>query len=382
MKTITEIDVTNKTVILRCDFNVSIKDNRIISDERIVASLPTINYLINKNAKVILMSHLGKIKTKEDMEKNSLFIVYQRLCELINTKVIFSSSTHGSILEEKIASLNYGEVLLMENTRFEDLFEKGESNCSDNLAKYWASLGDVFINDAFAMTHRKHASNYGISKYLPSAIGFLIEKEIKGLNILINSDEPFTVFMGGAKVEDKLDMISKILPKCNYLLVGGGIANSFMSCDYNVGASLYNKEKQTELKNLLYIYKDKIYLPEDFLVLNNGKKYKRKKDEIEDDDIILDLGPTTIYNYRHVIEESTLLFINGTAGKYEEDGFEEGTKRILRAASNSNGYTVLGGGDAIASSEYFNIKDFSFISTGGGATLNYIADGKMLCMDE
>ena len=270
----------------------------------------------------------------------------------------------------------------MENTRYEDLFEKSESNCNDKLAKYWASLGDIFINDAFAMTHRRHASNYGISKYLPSAVGFLIQKEIDGLDKLIKADEPFTVFMGGAKVEDKLDIISKILPKCDYLLVGGGIANSFISCNYNVGKSLYNKEKQNELSELLSIYKDKIILPEDFLVLNNGNKYRRKKDEIEDDDMILDLGPSSIYMYRHFIEESRILFINGTAGKYEEEGFGDGTKKILKAASVSNGYTVLGGGDAIASSEYFNIKDFSFISTGGGATLNYIANGYMECMQD
>ena len=382
MKLVTELDVTNKKVILRCDFNVSIKDNKIISDERIRASLETINYLIDHNAKIILMSHLGKVKTKEDAKKNSLYIVYERLCELLNTKVIFSNATRGKELENKISLLKPKEVLLMENTRYEDLNEKAESNASEELSKYWASLGDVFINDAFAMTHRKHASNYGISKYLPSGIGFLIEKEIKGLDLVINPAHPFTVFMGGAKIEDKLDVISKILPKCNYLLVGGGIANSFISCNYNVGASLYNKEKQNELKELLSIYKDKIILPEDFLVLNNGKKYQRKKDEVANDDIILDLGPVTIYTYRHVIEESHTIFINGTAGKYEEEGFEEGTKKILKAVSNSNANTVLGGGDAISSAEYFNIHNFTFVSTGGGATLNYIADGNMKCMEK
>ena len=379
MKTIEDIDVQNKKVILRCDFNVSIKDNKIMSDERIIASIPTIEYLLKNNAKVIIMSHLGKVKVKEDKEKNSLFIVYQRLCELINGKVIFSSSTRGPILEEKISSLNYGEVLLMENTRYEDLFDKAESNCSEELSKYWASLGDVFINDAFAVSHRKHASNYGISKYLPSAIGFLIEKEIKGLDLVINPKRPFTVFMGGAKVEDKLDCISKLLPKCENLLVGGGIANSFMSCNYNVGASLYNKDKTDELRILLSIYKDKIILPEDFFVLNNGKKYQRSKNEVKNDDIILDIGPITINKYKNIIDNSNTVFINGTAGKYEEEGFQEGTKRILEIVSNSSANTILGGGDAISSSEFFNIKNFTFISTGGGATLKYITDGNMNC---
>ena len=382
MKTLQDFNFENRTVILRCDFNVSIKDNKIISDERIVASIPTIEYLTNNHAKVIIMSHLGKIKTEEDAKNNSLFIVYTRLCELLKTKVIFSSSTKGKILEDKIKSLNYGEVLLMENTRFEDLDNKKESNCDEELSKYWASLADYYINDAFAMTHRKHASNYGISKYLPSGIGLLIEKEIKGLDLIINPDRPFTIFMGGAKVEDKLDHIRKLLPKCDYLLLGGGIANSFLSTKYNVGISLYNKEKKDELKELLDIYSNKIILPLDFKVKNNNDIYIRDIDEIEDNDNILDLGPKTLSIYIDYINKSKTVFLNGTAGKYEEEEFEEGTKRILNAISNLNTNTVIGGGDAIASAEYFNIKGFKFVSTGGGATLNYLAEGKMECFDE
>lgn len=382
VKRITELDVHNKTVILRCDFNVTIKDNKIISDERIKASLETINYLLENNAKIILMSHLGKVKTKDDAKNNSLFIVYQRLCELINTKIIFSSATRGKILEDKIASLNYGEILLMENTRYEDLNDKAESNCNLELSKYWASLADCFINDAFALSHRKHASNYGISKYLPSAVGFLMEKEIKGLDLVINPNHPFTVIMGGAKVEDKLDVISKILPKCDYLLLGGGIANSFVSTMYNVGSSLYNKEKQAELKELLLQYKDKIILPQDFLVLNEEDILKRDINEIEDKDIIYDIGDSTINEYQNIINKSKTIFLNGTVGKYEEAGFEKGTKEILKAVSNSSANTVLGGGDAISSSSYFNVNNFTFISTGGGATLNYLADGYMKCMED
>ena len=381
MKSITDFNYENKTVILRCDFNVTIKDNKIISDERITASIPTIEYLINNHAKVIIMSHLGKIKTKEDLDKNSLFIVYTRLCELLKTKVLFSSSTSGPILEEKINSLNYGEVLLMENTRYEDLDNKKESNCDEELSKYWASLGDIFINDAFAMTHRKHASNYGISKYLPSAVGFLIEKEIKGLDLIINPTRPFTIFMGGAKVEDKLDHIQKLLPKCDYLLLGGGIANSFLSTKFNVGLSLYNKEKKEELTNLLETYPNKIILPLDFKVKNNNEIFVRDIDEIEDNDNILDLGPKTLSIYIDILNKSKTIFLNGTAGKYEEAGFEEGTETILKCVSSQDANTIIGGGDAIASAEYFNIKNFTFISTGGGATLSYLSEGHMICME-
>ncbi len=381
MKKITEFNYENKTVILRCDFNVSIKDGKIISDERITAALPTIKYLIDNNAKIIIMSHLGKIKNEEDVKNNSLYIVYERLCELINTKIIFSSSTKGPILEEKIKSLKNGEILLMENTRYEDLNDKSESNCNMDLAKYWASLGDIFINDAFAMTHRKHASNYGISKYLPTGIGFLIEKELKGLDLIINPKGTFTIFMGGAKIEDKLDYINKLLPKCDYLLVGGGIANSFVAVNHNVGLSLYNKDKINELEELLNKYQDKIILPFDFKVKNNNDIFVKDIDEVDDQDNILDLGPKTLSIYKGILDKSQTVLVNGTAGKYEEKGFEEGTKEILSKVNSLKANTVIGGGDAIASSEYFNLKQFSFISTGGGATLEYLAEGKMQCID-
>ena len=381
MKSIYELDLENKTVILRCDYNVSIKDNKIVSDERIVASLDTINYLLSKNAKIIIMSHLGKIKTLEDKNNNSLYIVYERLSELVNAKVIFSSATSGKILEDKIASLNNGEILLMENTRFEDLDNNKESNCDPELSKYWASLGDCFVNDAFGMSHRRHASNYGISKYLDSAYGLLIEKELKGLELVVNPDRPFVVFMGGAKIEDKLDIIKMILPKCDYLLVGGGVANSFINCNYNVGLSLYNNEKKDELLDLLNTYKDKIILPVDVRVLNNDMVIERELDQITDNDNILDLGTKTVYIYKDIIDKANTIFLNGTAGKYEDNRFEDGTKEILNIISSSNAKSVVGGGDAISSMEYFNIKDFTFVSTGGGATLEYIATGKLNCFD-
>lgn len=382
MKNIIDFTFEGKKVILRCDFNVTIKEGQILSDERIKASLKTINYLIDKKAKVILLSHLGKVKTKDDIEKNTLFPVYQKLCELLKTNVYFSSATRGTILENKISYLQDGEVLLVENTRYEDYPDKKESKCDEELSKYWASLGDIFINDAFAMTHRQHASNYGIAKYLPHAMGFLIEEEIKGLGIVSNPDKPFCVIMGGAKVEDKLDIIKGILPKCDYLLVGGGIANSFLNINYNVGLSLKDDSKKEELKELLSLYKDKIILPIDYKVLNNGEVKQRKYDKIEDDDNILDIGENTLSIYKERISSSATIFLNGTMGKYEQQKeFENGTKEILQAILSSKAKTVIGGGDAISSAEYFNVKGFTFVSTGGGATLEYLATGKLKCFE-
>lgn len=382
MKKITEINVENKKILLRCDLNVSIKNGKILSDERIKASLKTIDYLINKNAKVIIMSHLGKIKDEKDKDNNSLFIVYKRLCELLSTKVLFSSATKGRILEEKINSLKPGEVLLMENTRYEDLNEQAESKCNVTLSKYWASLGDIFINDAFGMTHRKHASNYGIAKYLPSAIGFLVEEEINGLDKVIKPKHPFVVVMGGAKVDDKLDLITKILPKCDYLLLGGGIANSFLGTSYNIGKSLTNEEKYSELKKLLHIYKERIILPKDVIVENDNKISTKLITDITDNDVIYDIGKETIKEYKEYIELAKTIFLNGTMGMYESSNYEEGTKKILKSISSQKSYTVIGGGDALTSAEYFKINGFKFISTGGGASLDYLANEKLKCMDK
>lgn len=382
MKTIKEFELTGKKVILRSDFNVSIKDGKIISNERITAELPTINYLIEKGAKVIIMSHLGKIKDEEDKKKNTLYIVYEELLKLINTKIIFSPATHGKILEEKISFLQNGEVLLMENTRYEDLENKKESNCDEELSRYWASLGDIFINDAFGMTHRKHASNYGISKFLPTGIGFLIESEIKGLAPILEPEKPFTIIMSGAKLEDKLSLIKSLVPKCDKLLLGGGIANTFLAVSVSIGKSLVSTDIIEEARNLLSIYKERIIMPVDVKVKNDTKSLVKDISDITDNDIILDIGPKTLELYKKYISASETIFLNGTVGKYEEEGFEDGTKEILDAVSKTEAYSVIGGGDALSSAEYFKINDFSFISTGGGATLNYIATEKLACFEE
>ena len=382
MKTLKDFEFKGKKVILRSDFNVSIKDGKIISNERITAELPTINYLIEKGAKVIIMSHLEKIKGEEDKKKNTLYIVYEELLKLINTKIIFSPATQGKILEEKISFLQNGEVLLMENTRYEDLENKKESNCDEELSRYWASLGDIFINDAFGMTHRKHASNYGINKFLPTGIGFLIENEIRGLAPIVKPQKPFTLILSGAKLEDKLSLIKSLVPKCDKLLLGGGIANTFLAVSVSIGKSLASPDLIEEARNLLSIYKERIIMPVDVKVLAKNGTEVKDISNIASDDIIFDIGPKTIELYKKHIENSETIFLNGTVGKYEEEGFEDGTKEILDAVSKTEAYSVIGGGDALSSAEYFKINDFSFISTGGGATLNYIATEKLACFEE
>lgn len=380
MKKITNFDFKNKKVILRLDLNVPIKDEKILSKEKINSSLKTINYISNSGGRVIILSHLGKIKELKDKEKNSLFIVYKEMLKEFNN-IYFSSATHGTVLEEKINNLNNGDILLVENTRFEDLDNKKESSCDEELSKYWASLGDIFINDAFGMTHRKHASNYGISKYLPSGIGFLIEKEIKGLEPVINPIHPFVIIMGGAKVNDKLDIIKGLLPKCDYLLVGGGIANSFLACYSNVGKSLIDEDKIEDLKVLLSEYKEKIIIPTDVIVDENENIRNLRIDNLTNDSTIYDIGTKTINNYAKYINDAKTIFLNGTMGMYEDDKYSSGTKEILNLVSKSSAVKIAGGGDALASIEKFNVKGFDYKSTGGGATLEYIKSGKLKCFE-
>lgn len=383
MNNIEEIDVRNKTVILRADLNVSIKGGKIISDKRIIASLKTIKYLLNQNAKIIILSHLGKIKTSVDTKTNSLLVVYERLEELLpEVNIYFSPITKGIELDKAVERLNNSEILLIENTRFEDLDNKKESTNDLELAKYWASLGEVLIDDAFGMTHRRHASNYGIKKFLPSAYGFLIKEELLKLETLINPISPFTIVMGGAKVEDKSLLINNILNKCNYLLLGGGIANTFLAVNNEIGESLASYEYIETAKELLSKYPNKIILPIDVVTLSKQViKIKNIKD-INKEDKIYDLGPETIKLYQKYIESSETIFINGTVGLYEDDRFKNGTKEILEISQKSKGKTILGGGDAVASSEHFKINDFYHLSTGGGATLDYIAAGKLKSMED
>lgn len=385
MEFIKNIEVKNKKVILRADLNVTIKDGKIIDDTKIVKSLETLNYLLENNNSVIIMSHLGKVKSEEDKIKNTLFPVYLRLKELVNNNIYFSKTTRGEELEKLVDNLKEKEVLLMENTRFEDINGKLESSCNENLARYWSSLADVFVNDAFGTSHRKHASTYGIKKFLPSYYGFLINIEKTKLDELINEPpKPFTVIMGGAKVEDKLKLIKELLNTCDYLIVGGGIANTFLYAnDINIGKSLVSLDNIEEIKELIKKYKDKIITPIDFYVENNNEKYYRELNDIEENDKIFDIGEKSLEIYKKIINKSNTVFMNGTVGLYEDERFKTGTMNLLNVLKSSSAKTFVGGGDAVSATNKLGFEnDLYYKSTGGGATLEYIIEKKMIALED
>ena len=381
MKFIEDIIVDNKKVILRLDLNVTIKDNQILDDIKIVKSLKTINYLLDHDCKVLIMSHLGKIKTEEDKVNNSLKIVCARLCELLNKPIVFVSTTRGKELED---AFNNNSLVLMENTRYEDLDGNKESGNDPELAKYWASLGEVFINDAFGTTHRCHASNNGISKYLESGYGYLIKEELDGLDPIVNNiKRPFTVIMGGAKVDDKVQLIKSLLSECDNLLVGGGIANTFLKASgYEIGESLYSADYIDEVKDILNEYSSKIVLPID-VVVNNNDNISTIDSKSVTEGAIYDLGPKTLQVYRDILDESETVFINGTIGLYEDERYSKGTIELFNILRRCNNIKIAGGGDAVASINTLGYQDaFNYLSTGGGATLEYIADKKLKCFEE
>lgn len=381
-KTIRDFDFDNKKVIVRCDFNVPIKNKEIVDDTRIVKALKTINYLIEHNAKIILMSHLGRIKTKEDIKENSLYLVKLKLEELLNKKISFSSVTRGSELEEKVKALNPKDILLVENTRFEDLEDKKESSNNQELAKYWASLGEIFINDAFGTIHRSHASNVGIASYLDSGIGFLVEEEIKYLDTVKQAKRPLTIIMGGAKVSDKLELIYSLAEKADYILLGGAMSLTFLSSlGYNMGKSLIEKEQLNNCKNILDRYKEKIILPVDFKCFksfDNSDYIVKKIYEFDNDDMALDIDNLTVKLYKSVLNKTNTCFWNGPLGVVEKDKSKEGSLKIIEYLNKLNITTILGGGDIVgfATKEKMD-KKITFLSTGGGATLEYLSDKKL-----
>ena len=376
-KTIKDYQYKDKTVIIRCDLNVPIKNNEIEDDTRINERLSSINYLIDNNAKIIILSHLGKIKTEEDKITNTLYPVYLKLKELLNTNVYFSKELMGESLEEKVKNLKEKEVLLIENTRYADYPDKLESSCDLNLAKYWASLGDIFINDAYGTTHRKHASNVGISQFLPSAIGFLIEKEMTKLDSIMNeSTHPFTVIMGGKKISDKTLVIDNLIKKCDYLLLGGGMCFTFLkSMNLNTGLSIVDNDNIEYCKNILNNNKDKLILPLDIVTKDNKIK---NINEISDEDIGYDIGPKTIKEFTHILKNSKRVIVNGPMGVFEEEPFSHGTKEILQVLKENNIKTLVGGGDSASAVNQLGFtSEFYHISTGGGATLEYLSGKKL-----
>ena len=385
MKNIQDIDINGKTVILRCDFNVPLKDGQVDDDSKIIKSLKTIKYIIEHNAKVVLLSHLGRVKAESDKVGKSLKVVADYLKIQLNKEVIFFDKTRDMNLKENISNLPLGSIIMLENTRFEDVPSKLESSNNLELAKYWASLGDIFCLDAFGSSHRSHASTAGIGSFIPSCLGFLMQEELDNLSYLINKPKrPFAIIMGGAKVDDKLKLIESLLPKCDYFLAAGGIANAFLKAlGFNVGSSLVTDSNEVilKLRELMLNNKDKIILPLDATVgITYDENYVKSKSisEISKDEIIYDIGSKTIEKYKMAIDRSKTVFVNGTCGLYENPKFANGTTQIFTLLSMSNADVYVGGGDSVAAAKKLGFEGkFKYMSSGGGATLEYLGDGKL-----
>ena len=375
MKIITEADVNGKKVIVRVDYNVPRKDGKIIDDTRMVGSLKTINYLIDNNAKIILLSHLGRVESEEDKKKNSLKVVADHLSSLVKVPVYFSRNTKGEELEAMVNNLQEKEIILVENTRYEDVPTKLESSCDEKLSKYWASLGDIFVLDAFGSAHRCHASTYGISKYIPSYAGFLVSEETEMLNKAMK--EKKTLLLGGAKVDDKIGVINNLITNSDKVLIGGAMCFTFLKVKgINVGKSIVSEENIDYVKSLLDKYSKKIFLPID-VVTESGIK---DIDKLSDNDIGYDIGPKTIKEFEKLLSGSKLVLWNGPLGKYEESAYEKGTKDIMKYLEKQDFPTILAGGDVTRAATHFKAKMY-YVSTGGGSTLEYLEGKKFKTLE-
>ncbi|WP_225049150.1 phosphoglycerate kinase [Lacticaseibacillus kribbianus] len=382
---VSDLDVKDKKVLIRVDFNVPIKDGVIGDDNRIVAALPTIQYVIDNGGKAILLSHLGRIKTEEDKAKLSLRPVAERLSELLKKPVTFVPATRGKELEDAIANLKDGDVLVMENTRFEDLDGKKESKNDPELGKYWASLGDLFVNDAFGTAHRAHASNVGISSNMPqAAAGFLMEKEIKFLGDAVeNPRHPFVAILGGAKVSDKIGVISNLIKRADKIIVGGGMTYTFYAAKgLTTGKSLVETDKIDLAKQIMAEAGDKLVLPVDNVVATefaNDAPHKVVEGNIPDGYMALDIGPKAIADFKAVLADAKTVVWNGPMGVFEMPNYAEGTLEIGKALGElTDATTIIGGGDSTAAAKQLGIAPkITHISTGGGASLEYL-EGKEL----
>jgi phosphoglycerate kinase len=384
-KTITEINMTGKRILVRVDFNVPMKNGVITDDNRIVQALPTIKYIQEEKGKVILFSHLGRVETEEDKAKSSLAPVAVRLQELLGTPVKFVPFTRGKELEDAIDALKPGEVMMFENTRFEDVDGKKESKNNPDLGAYWASLGDIFVNDAFGTAHRAHASNVGIASHLPSVAGFLMEKELRFIGGAVdNPTRPFVAILGGAKVSDKIGVIENLLQKADKILIGGGMAYTFMKAlGYEVGKSICEIDKVELAKELLKKAAGKIVLPVDVVVTkefsNDAKSRISLYGAIGSDEMGLDVGPKTMKAFKKELKGAKTVVWNGPLGVFEFSNFAKGTKELCDILANmKDAKTIIGGGDSAAAAIQMGYGDkFTHISTGGGASLEYL-EGKNL----
>ena len=383
-KTIEHIDVKGKKVLLRCDLNVPIKDGKITDDTRITASLPTINYLLDHGAKLIIMSHLGRPKGKPDMEY-TLKPVADRLSEVLGREVVFISSP--TVVDDEVRAaadkLEEGQVMLLENVRFRPEETENTFDFSEELA----SLGQIFVNDAFGTAHRAHCSTAGVAGYLPTVSGYLIDKEVKYLGEALERPlRPFVAIMGGAKVGDKIKVIENLLNKVDTLIIGGGMSYTFFKAlGYEIGQSILDAENVDLAGSLIEKAKEKgvqLLLPEDVVCAkefdNEAESAVFKKDSIPADMMGMDIGPETIKLFSETITGAKTVVWNGPMGVFEMPNFAEGTKKIAEALAACEGTTIIGGGDSAAAVKQFGLADkMSHISTGGGASLEFL-EGRVL----
>lgn len=379
-KTLSDLTFDHKKVLVRCDFNVPITNNEITDDNRIKQAISTIDYLLEHNAKIVLCSHLGKIKSEEDKKTKSLKIVATRLSELLNRNVIFIPETKGLKLETAINSMNDKDIILFENTRFEE----GETKNDPELAKYWASLVDLYVSDAFGSVHRAHASTAGVPKYIDSAVGLLIEKELNFIGkALDNPKRPLVAILGGAKVSDKINVIDNLLKIADKVIIGGGMSYTFLKAmGYEIGNSLVEDDKLTLAKSYLDKAQGKLILPLDSVCASEFSNDATIKvcsiTEMDKDMMGLDIGPKTIDLYEKELEGAKTVIWNGPMGVFEMSNFSGGTIAICRTLANLEATTIIGGGDSAAAAISLGFADkFSHISTGGGASLEFM-EGKKL----
>ncbi|QPQ29365.1 phosphoglycerate kinase [Lysinibacillus sp. JNUCC 51] len=381
-KTMKDIDVKGKRVFVRVDFNVPMADGAITDETRIRAAIPTIEYLVEQGAKVILASHLGRPKgeVKEDMRLTAVGV---RLAELMGKPVTKLEESIGQEVEEAVANMQNGDMILLENVRF----HAGEEKNDPALAEQFAKLADVYVNDAFGAAHRAHASTEGIAKHVPAVSGFLMQKELDVLGkALSNPEHPFTAIIGGAKVKDKIGVIESLLEKVDHLIIGGGLSFTFIKAQgHDIGKSLLEEDKIDLAKSFIEKAKAKgvqLHMPIDAVVANEFSKDAETQivdvDAIPADWMGLDIGPKTAAKYAEVIKNSKLIIWNGPMGVFEMDKFANGTKTVADAMATTAGYTVIGGGDSAAAVEKFEVADkMDHISTGGGASLE-LMEGKEL----
>lgn len=384
-KSVEDLQVSSKRVLVRCDFNVPMDDNKNITDDRrITSALPTINYLLQHDAKVILMSHLGRPKG-EPNPKYSLEPVAKRLSELLGNKVIFAKDDNvvSDNVKDIVENMKEREVVLLENTRY----RKEEEKNGEGFSKELASLGELYVNDAFGTSHRAHASNVGVSKFLPSSVGFLVKKEIDVMGkALENPERPFVAILGGAKVSDKIGVIENLIEKVDSILIGGGMAYTFLKAKgYNIGTSLLEEDKVELAKKLMEKAKTKnvkLLLPVDTVVakeFKNDTEFKTVKAEnIPDDMMGLDIGEETVKIFSDEIKNAKTVVWNGPMGVFEMENFKKGTNSIAKALAETEAITIVGGGDSASAVEKAGYGDvITHISTGGGASLEFL-EGKVL----